>query len=75
MVSCFVEDEVLSDWDQALLLCLSLWLLSASFQEADSASWKACVLPAESPSRVSVCVRVGVRALSLTELPVVTLIV
>ena len=30
------------------------------------------MLPVESPSRVSLCVRVGVRALSLTGLPVVT---
>ena len=52
----FVEDEVLSDRDRAFLLSLSLLLLSTGFREAASASWKARVLPAESPSRVSMCV-------------------
>ena len=62
----FVEDEVLSDWDRALLLHLSLYFLCVVFREADSAPRNARVLPAESPSRVFVCVRVGVIALSLT---------
>ena len=51
----FVEDEVLSDWDRTLLLCLSLYFFSAGFRETDSAPRNARVLPAESPSRVSVC--------------------
>ena len=68
----FVEDEVLSDWDRALLLHLSLYLLCAGFREADSALRNARVLPAKSPS-VSVCAcACGRQGLSLTGPPGVT---
>ena len=61
----FVECEVLSDWDRALLLCLSLYLLYAGFREADSSPRNARVIPAEFPSRVFVCVCVCVLASEL----------
>ena len=56
--SCFVEDEVMPDWDQALLLSVfSIIALRAGLREAASAPRHARVLPAESPSRFqSVCV-------------------
>ena len=44
------EDEVLPDWDRALLLCQ---FSIAIFREADFAPLNARVLPAESPSRLA----------------------
>ena len=55
-VSGVREDEVLLDWDRALLLYQFSIAIHAQVSEADSAPRNARVLSTESPSRSSVCV-------------------